>query len=106
MRGTPASRGQSFIARDHRYVYLGGSVIALVGLSLWYSAPSPYSFLPAGSVPVTDEHVNESYISANTHIVFAGEKVIQHVTVVELACWIESRLEQTLKNLLSQNFTS
>lgn len=53
MRGTPASRGQSFIARDHRYVYLGGSVIALVGLSLWYSAPSPYSFLPAGSVPGT-----------------------------------------------------
>ena len=53
MRGTPASRGQSFIARDHRYVYLGGSVIALVGLSLWYSAPSPYSFLPAGSVPAT-----------------------------------------------------
>ena len=28
-------------------------VIALVGLSLWYSAPSPYSFLPAGSVPGT-----------------------------------------------------
>ena len=53
MRGTPASRGQSFIARDHRYVYLGGSVIALVGLSLWYSAPSPYSFLSAGSVPGT-----------------------------------------------------
>ena len=53
MRGTPASRGQSFIARDHRYVYLGGSVIALVGLSLWYSAPSPYSFLPVGSVPGT-----------------------------------------------------
>ena len=53
MRGTPTSRGQSFIARDHRYVYLGGSVIALVGLSLWYSAPSPYSFLPAGSVPGT-----------------------------------------------------
>ena len=53
MRGIPASRGQSFIARDHRYVYLGGSVIALVGLSLWYSAPSPYSFLPAGSVPGT-----------------------------------------------------
>ena len=53
MRGTPASRGQSFISRDHRYVYLGGSVIALAGLSLWYSAPSPYSFLPAGSVPGT-----------------------------------------------------
>ena len=35
MSGTPASRGQSFIARDHRYVYLGGSIIALVGLSLW-----------------------------------------------------------------------
>ena len=46
-------RDRSFIARDHRYVYLGGSVIALVGLSLWYSAPSPYSFLPAGSVPGT-----------------------------------------------------
>ena len=57
MRGTPASRGQSFIARDHRYVYLGGSVIALVGLSLWYSAPSPYSFIPAGSVPGTAREI-------------------------------------------------
>ena len=57
MRGTPAARGQSFIARDHRYVYLGGSVIALVGLSLWYSAPSPYSFLPAGSVPGTAREI-------------------------------------------------
>ena len=42
MRGTPASRGQSFIARDHRYVYLGGSVIALVGLS-----PVSYTHLRA-----------------------------------------------------------
>ena len=63
MRGTPTSRGQSFIARDHRYVYLGGSVIALVGLSLWYSAPSPYSFLPAGSVPGTAREILAVFLS-------------------------------------------
>ena len=40
-------RQPGFIARDHRYVYLGGSLLALVGLSLWYSAPTPYSFLAA-----------------------------------------------------------
>ena len=45
-----ASR-RNFITRDHRYVYLGGSLIALLGLSLWYSAPSPYSFLAAGALP-------------------------------------------------------
>ena len=43
-------RQPGFIARDHRYVYLGGSLLALVGLSLWYSAPTPYSFLAAGGV--------------------------------------------------------
>ncbi len=37
----------NFVTRDHRYVYLGGSVIALLGLSMWYSAPNPYSFLDA-----------------------------------------------------------
>lgn len=44
----------SFITRDHRYVYLGGSLAALLGLSLWHTAPNPYSFLrvhsPAGTV--------------------------------------------------------
>ena len=40
-------RQPGFIARDHRYVYLGGSLLALVGLSLWHSAPTPYSFLAA-----------------------------------------------------------
>ena len=49
MRRSTVSRDRNFITRDHRYVYLGGSLIALVGLSLWYSAPSPYSFIPAGS---------------------------------------------------------
>ena len=41
---------KNFITRDHRYVYLGGSIIALLGLSMFYSAPSPYSFIPAQSV--------------------------------------------------------
>ena len=41
---------KNFITRDHRYVYLGGSFIALLGLSMFYSAPSPYSFIPAQSV--------------------------------------------------------
>ena len=41
---------KNFITRDHRYVYLGGSFIALLGLGMFYSAPSPYSFIPAQSV--------------------------------------------------------
>lgn len=48
---TLIARCRNFITRDHRYVYLGGSFIALLALCLWYSAPSPYSFLPAGSIP-------------------------------------------------------
>ena len=32
---------KNFITRDHRYVYLGGSLIALLGLGMFYSAPSP-----------------------------------------------------------------
>lgn len=47
MKHSAASRRPGFLARDHRYVYLGGSLMALVGLSLWYSAPTPYSFLAA-----------------------------------------------------------
>lgn len=46
MKGTS---NRNFITRDHRYVYLGGSLIALLGLSLWYSAPNPYSFIGVGS---------------------------------------------------------
>jgi putative lysine transport system permease protein len=42
------SRG-NFITRDHRYVYLGGSMAALLGLSLWDTAPNPYSFIGADS---------------------------------------------------------
>ena len=49
MKHSAASRRSGFLARDHRYVYLGGSLMALVGLSLWYSAPTPYSFLAANS---------------------------------------------------------
>ena len=47
MKHSAASRRPGFLARDHRYVYLGGSLMALVGLSLWYSVPTPYSFLAA-----------------------------------------------------------
>lgn len=43
----PTAPRKNFITRDHRYVYLGGSFIALLGLSMFYSAPSPYSFIPA-----------------------------------------------------------
>ena len=46
----PTAPRKNFIARDHRYVYLGGSLIALLGLGMFYSAPSPYSFIPAQSV--------------------------------------------------------
>ncbi len=35
----------NFITRDHPYVYLGGSLIALLGLSLLYSQAHPFSFL-------------------------------------------------------------
>ena len=41
---------KSFIVRDHRYVCLGGSVLALLGLSMYNCAPNPYSFIAAGSV--------------------------------------------------------
>lgn len=43
----PTAPRKNFITRDHRYVYLGGSFIALLGLGMFYSAPSPYSFIPA-----------------------------------------------------------
>ena len=46
----PTAPRKNFITRDLRYVYLGGSFIALLGLSMFYSAPSPYSFIPAQSV--------------------------------------------------------
>ena len=41
----------NFITRDHPYVYLGGSLIALLCLSLLTSPAHPYSFLTAGNVP-------------------------------------------------------
>ena len=37
----PTAPRKNFITRDHRYVYLGGSFIALLGLGMFYSAPSP-----------------------------------------------------------------
>ncbi len=37
--------GKNFITRDYRYVYLGGSLIAALGLSLLYGQPNPYSFV-------------------------------------------------------------
>lgn len=40
----------NFITRDYRYVYLGGSLIALLGLSLIHSNPNPYSFLTSASM--------------------------------------------------------
>ena len=97
MRGTPASRGQSFIARDHRYVYLGGSVIALVGLSLWYSAPSPYSFLPTGSVPGTAlAAVCYFFLVVSalallvkwTHWNSYGETILKHPFIVRLSRYL------------------
>ncbi len=49
MKQTP-QKG-NFITRDHRYVYLGGSLIALLGLSLLYSREHPYSFMISGNLP-------------------------------------------------------
>ena len=41
----------NFITRDHPYVYLSGSLIALLALSLLLSAPHPYSFLTQQNLP-------------------------------------------------------
>ena len=38
-----------FLTRDHPYVFLGGSVLALLGLSLLYGQAHPLSFLTEGS---------------------------------------------------------
>ena len=43
--------GGSLLTRDFRYVYLGGSLIALLGLSLLYSEVHPLSFLTASNAP-------------------------------------------------------
>ena len=42
--------GGSFLTRDYRYVYLGGSLVALLGLSLLHSDAHSYSFLT--SLPI------------------------------------------------------
>lgn len=42
-------RLSAFIRNDHRYVYLGGSVLALVCLALAGSAPTEHSFLGAAN---------------------------------------------------------
>ncbi len=44
-------RRVNFITKDHRYVYLGGSLIAALGLSLLYRQANPYSFLLPENVP-------------------------------------------------------
>lgn len=45
------SNGGNFITRDHPYVYLGTSLIALLTLRLINSGlVSPFSFMPVGSV--------------------------------------------------------
>ena len=41
----------NFITRDHPYVYLGGSLLALLALSLLASPAHPYSFLADGAFP-------------------------------------------------------
>ncbi|MFR7670009.1 MAG: hypothetical protein ACLU0O_04075 [Collinsella sp.] len=41
----------SFIKADHRYVYLGTSVIAALGLAFSQRNPTPMSFLAPGRVP-------------------------------------------------------
>ena len=50
MNEIQANRKENFITRDHTYVYLGGSLLSLLGLSLWHSAASPYSFIGDGSI--------------------------------------------------------
>lgn len=42
----------AFIQGDHRYVYLGGSVLALAGLALALAAPSASSFLGGGTFAI------------------------------------------------------
>ncbi|MBQ9249154.1 MAG: amino acid ABC transporter permease [Oscillospiraceae bacterium] len=41
----------NFITRDHPYVYLGGSLIALLALSLLAGQAHPYSFLTESNLP-------------------------------------------------------
>ena len=41
----------NFITRDHPYVYLGGSLIAALALSLLYAQPHPLSFLTRSNLP-------------------------------------------------------
>ena len=41
----------NFITRDHPYVYLGGSLIALLGLSLLAGESHPLSFLTDNPLP-------------------------------------------------------
>ena len=43
--------GGSLLTRDFRYVYLGGSLVALLGLSLLYGEAHPLSFLTTANVP-------------------------------------------------------
>ena len=43
--------GGSLLTRDFRYVYLGGSLVALLGLSLLYGGAHPLSFLTTANVP-------------------------------------------------------
>ncbi len=44
-------RRENFITKDHRYVYLGGSLIAALGLSLLHGQPNPYSFVLPANAP-------------------------------------------------------
>ena len=43
--------GGSLLTRDFRYVHLGGSLVALLGLSLLYGEAHPLSFLTTANVP-------------------------------------------------------
>ncbi|MBQ3374050.1 MAG: amino acid ABC transporter permease [Oscillospiraceae bacterium] len=45
--------GTSFLTRDYRYLYLGGSILALLGLSLLNREAHPYSFLTVSNLPGT-----------------------------------------------------
>lgn len=53
MKESKMTQLRRFVLEDHRYVYLGGSVMALIGLCLLGNAPNLYSYLVEDSVGTT-----------------------------------------------------
>ncbi|MCR5135702.1 MAG: amino acid ABC transporter permease [Oscillospiraceae bacterium] len=86
----------TFITRDYRYLYLGCSLIALLGLSLVYSQPHPYSFLRSdGALGILCAVIFWSFLAFSglaLMIKFAywssySDTVMRHPSVVRASRW-------------------